>query len=43
MLGGPDRTTLLVCTADTSNPDATGTRRGAIERCEVDVPGAGLP
>ena len=43
MLGGEDRTTLFVCTADSSHPDETGTMRGAIEVCEVDVPGAGLP
>jgi sugar lactone lactonase YvrE len=43
MLGGPDRRTLLVCAADASNPDETGGRRGAIEVCEVDVPGAGRP
>lgn len=43
MLGGPDRTTLFVCTADHSDPAKTGDRRGAIEVCEVDVPGAGLP
>lgn len=43
MLGGADRTTLLVCAADHSDPAKTGDRRGAIERCEVDVPGAGLP
>jgi sugar lactone lactonase YvrE len=43
MLGGPDRTTLLICTADHSDPAKTGDRRGAIEVCEVDVPGAGLP
>ena len=43
MLGGPQRTTLFVCTADASNPAETGTMRGAIEVCEVDVPGAGLP
>jgi sugar lactone lactonase YvrE len=43
MLGGPDRSTLFVCTADASNPAETGTRRGAIEICDVDVPGAGLP
>ena len=43
MLGGPRRTTLFVCTADASNPAETGTMRGAIEVCEVDVPGAGLP
>ena len=43
MLGGPDRTTLFVCTADASDPAATATMRGAIEVCEVDVAGAGLP
>ncbi len=43
MLGGVDRTSLYVCTADTSNPVETETRRGAIEVCSVDVPGAGLP
>jgi sugar lactone lactonase YvrE len=43
MLGGPDRTTLFACTADATDPAKTGDRRGAIEVCEVDVPGAGLP
>jgi sugar lactone lactonase YvrE len=43
MLGGADRTTLFVCVADSSHPDETTTMRGAIEMCEVDVPGAGLP
>jgi sugar lactone lactonase YvrE len=43
MLGGVDRTTLFVCTADTSDPEHTGDRRGAIEVCDVEVPGAGLP
>ena len=43
MLGGPDRTTLFVCTADASNPAETGSLRGAIETCEVTVPGAGRP
>jgi len=43
MLGGPGRTTLFVCAADSSNPEHTGARRGAIEVCEVEVPGAGLP
>jgi sugar lactone lactonase YvrE len=43
MLGGADRTTLFVCTADASDPAATGGMRGAIEICEVEVPGAGLP
>ena len=39
MLGGPDRTTLFVCTADASDPAETEPMRGAIEVCEVD--GAG--
>jgi sugar lactone lactonase YvrE len=43
MLGGPDRTTLFVCTANATDPARTGERGGAIEVCEVDVPGAGLP
>ncbi len=43
MLGGPDRTTLYVCTADASNPAETGGLRGAIEICDVTVPGAGRP
>ena len=43
MLGGADRTTLYICTADASNPAETGPMRGAIEACEVGVPGAGLP
>ncbi|MEP6623424.1 MAG: hypothetical protein ABJC79_03205, partial [Acidimicrobiia bacterium] len=43
MLGGAARTTLFVCTADASNPAETGNLRGAIEVCEVTVPGAGLP
>jgi sugar lactone lactonase YvrE len=43
MLGGPERTTLFVCTADASNPAETGAMRGAIEICEVSVPGAGRP
>jgi sugar lactone lactonase YvrE len=43
MLGGSARTTLFVCAADSSDPDRTAVRRGAIEVCEVDVPGAGLP
>jgi sugar lactone lactonase YvrE len=43
MLGGPDRRTLFVCTADANDPAETGGRRGAIEVCPVDVPGAGLP
>ena len=43
MLGGTSRTTLFICTADASNPAETGSMRGAIEVCEVSVPGAGLP
>lgn len=43
MLGGPERTTLYVCTADASNPAETGGLRGAIEICDVTVPGAGRP
>lgn len=43
MLGGPERTTLYVCTADASDPAETASLRGAIETCEVTVPGAGLP
>jgi sugar lactone lactonase YvrE len=44
MLGGPDRRTLFVCTAETSERDAARVKRsGRIETVEVDVPGAGLP
>ncbi len=43
MLGGADGRTLFVCAADVSDPAKTGTRRGAIEICAVDVPHAGLP
>jgi sugar lactone lactonase YvrE len=43
MLGGADRRTLFVCAADASDPAATGDLRGAIETCEVEIPGAGLP
>ncbi len=44
MLGGPERRTLFLCTAETSEPEACRTQRsGAIEIVEVDVPGAGLP
>jgi len=44
MLGGPDRRTLYCVTAPTSQeePAAAG-RNGRIERCRVDVPGAGRP
>ncbi len=43
MLGGTSRTTLFICTADASNPAETGVMRGAIEVCEVNIAGAGLP
>jgi sugar lactone lactonase YvrE len=43
MLGGPDRRTLFVCTAETHDPAKTGARRGRIEAVPVAVPGAGLP
>ncbi len=43
MLGGADRRTLFVCAADASDPAATSVRRAAIETCEVEIPGAGLP
>lgn len=43
MLGGADRRTLFICTADASDPAETGSMRGAIETVRVDVPGAGRP
>ncbi|MEO8601088.1 MAG: SMP-30/gluconolactonase/LRE family protein [bacterium] len=44
MLGGPDRRTLFICTANDSNPAAAhATRSGRIEIVDVDVPGAGWP
>ncbi len=44
MLGGDDRRTLYICTADTHPPDASEpTRDGRIESVRVMVPGAGLP
>jgi sugar lactone lactonase YvrE len=44
MLGGADRRTLFVCTAETSHPDeARAKRTGRIETAPVEVPGAGLP
>ncbi|MFM7060268.1 MAG: SMP-30/gluconolactonase/LRE family protein [Actinomycetes bacterium] len=43
MLGGADRRTLFVCTADDSDPAATVSGRGAIETVRVEVPGAGRP
>jgi len=44
MLGGEDRRTLYICTADTFPPDSDEpTRDGRIECVRVEVPGAGLP
>ena len=44
MLGGPERRTLFVCTANDSNPTAVrDAHSGRIEMVEVDVPGAGWP
>ena len=44
MLGGDDRRTLFVCTAESSNPAKTVPKMaGRIEKTRVDVPGAGLP
>lgn len=44
MLGGPERTTLFVCTAIDSEPETCRrVQSGRIESAEVDVPGAGLP
>jgi len=44
ILGGPDRRTLFIATADTSNPEKAFTKQsGRIEYAEVDVPGAGFP
>ena len=44
MLGGPDRRTLLVCTARSFNPTETvAAMAGRIEAVEVEVPGAGWP
>jgi sugar lactone lactonase YvrE len=43
MLGGPERRTLYLCTAASSDPKQTQARTGRIEQVEVDVPGAGLP
>lgn len=43
MLGGADRRTLFICTADASDPAETGSMRGAIETVRVEVPGAGRP
>jgi sugar lactone lactonase YvrE len=43
MLGGADRCTLYICTAETHDPTKTGANTGRIEATVVDVPGAGLP
>lgn len=44
MLGGPERRTLFICTANDSDPDKTREQRsGRIEIVDVDVAGAGLP
>jgi len=44
MLGGPDRRTLFVLTAETLQPDeARAKQSGRIETVRVEVPGAGLP
>ncbi|HTO51820.1 MAG TPA: SMP-30/gluconolactonase/LRE family protein [Myxococcota bacterium] len=43
-LGGTDRRTLYVCTAETHDPDeCVAKRTGRIETVRVDVPGAGWP
>ena len=44
MLGGPDRRTLFILTAESSQPDEVQAKTsGRIEIVPVDVPGAGLP
>jgi sugar lactone lactonase YvrE len=44
MLGGPQRRTLFVLTAESAVPEeACASKSGRIEFVEVDVPGAGLP
>ena len=44
MLGGDDRRTLYVCTAETDDPvQAKQFKSGRIERVDVAVPGVGLP
>jgi sugar lactone lactonase YvrE len=44
MLGGPDRRTLFVLTADTFRAEEAAAKRSArVEIVRVDVPGAGLP
>ncbi len=43
-LGGPDRRTLFLLTAETTTEDlARGKSRGKVETLRVDVPGAGIP
>ena len=43
-LGGPERKTLFICTAETHNPaECLAKRTGRIETVEVDVAGAGWP
>jgi len=43
MLGGPDRKTLFICTAASSDPSKTANRLGRIEVVDVAVAGVGLP
>jgi len=43
MLGGPDRRTLFICTAQGSGPATRQRRLGRIEAVQTTVPGAGLP
>ena len=44
MLGGSDRKTLYVLTAETTDPDESMKKKSArVETVKVDVPGAGLP
>jgi sugar lactone lactonase YvrE len=44
MLGGPDRRTLFVLTAGSSEPETSKEQAGGrIETIIVDTPGAGLP
>ena len=44
MLGGPDRRTLFVATAESSDPEETKAKQsGRIEMVRVEIPGAGLP
>ena len=44
MLGGPQRRTLFVLTAETTHPDEARAKASSrVEIVEVDVPGAGLP